>query len=118
MTPDRRLDQLEPLMAEQSAQLDLHTAQLRRIATGIQLITDSIHQQSDNISFLLNQQAGMKSDIAQIKSDVAELKSELANLQSDMTESKAGITELKQLQLQQGETLTTILMLLQGRLDN
>ena len=30
MTPDKRLDQLEPVIGEFAAQLDLHTAQLRR----------------------------------------------------------------------------------------
>ncbi len=90
MTPDRRLDQIEPLLAEHSAQFDLHTAQLRRIASGIQLMTDSINQQSDSITFLLKEQAEMKSDIAQ----------------------------MKQVQAQQGETLTAILNILQGRSDN
>ncbi len=90
MTPDRRLDQLEPLMAEHSAQLDLHTAQLRRIARGIQLVTESINQQSDNITFLLKQQVEMKGDLEQIR----------------------------QVQAQQTETLTTILNILQGRSDN
>ena len=55
MTPDRRLDQIEPLLAEHSAQLDLHTAQLRRIASGIQLITESVVKQSDDITFLLGE---------------------------------------------------------------
>ncbi len=77
-------------MAEHSAQPDLHTAQLRRIASGIQLITNSIDQQGDNIIFLLAQQAEMKSDI----------------------------TQMKQVQAQQGETLTAILNILQGRSDN
>jgi septal ring factor EnvC (AmiA/AmiB activator) len=90
MTPDRRLDQLEPLMAEHSAQLDLHTAQLRRIAGGIQLVTESISQQSDNVTFLLKQQAEMKGDLEQIR----------------------------QVQTQQTETLNTILNILQGRSDN
>ncbi len=90
MTPDRRLDQLEPLMAEHSAQLDLHTAQLRRIAGGIQLVTESISQQSDNVTFLLKQQAEMKGDLEQIR----------------------------QVQTQQTETLNIILNILQGRSDN
>ena len=97
MTPDRRLDQLEPLMAEQSAQLDLHTAQLRRIASGIQLVTDSINQQSDTITFLLKQQAEMKGDIGQIRGD---------------------IDQIKKVQAQQNEILTAILNILQGRSDN
>ena len=104
MTPDQRLDQLEPLMAEHSAQLNLHTAQLRRIASGIQLLTDSIHQQSDNITFLLRQQAEMKGDIALIK--------------GGMTEMKSDIEQLKQVQAQQTETLTAILNILQKRSDN
>lgn len=90
MTPDQRLNQIEPLLAEHSAQLDQHTAQLRRIASGIQIITEAIGKQSDNITFLLTQQAEMKDQIDQIK----------------------------QAQNQQGETLAAILNILQGRSDN
>lgn len=90
MTPDRRLDQLEPILAEHTAQLDLHTAQLRRIANGIQTITQAIGQQSDNITFVLQEQAQIKADIEQIK----------------------------QTQAQQTQTLTAILNILQGRSDN
>lgn len=90
MTPDRRLDQLEPLMAEHSAQLDLHTAQLRRIANGIQLVTESISQQSNNITFLLQEQAQIKDDIQQIRLE----------------------------QNRQTETLAAILNILQGRSNN
>lgn len=90
MTPDRRLDQLELLLAEHSAQLDLHTAQLRRIAHGIQMITESISQQSDNITFLLG--------------EVAEVK----QVQAQHT----------QILTRQEEKLTAILNILQGRSDN
>lgn len=97
MTPDRRLDQLEPLMAENSAQLDLHTAQLRRIAQGIQLITESISQQSDSITFLLQEVAGVKQDQIQMKTDIQQIRQE---------------------QGRQTETLTAILNILQGRSNN
>jgi chromosome segregation ATPase len=90
MTPDRRLDQIEPLLAEHSAQLDLHTAQLRRIAHGIQSITEAISHQSDNITFLLQEQTQIKDDIEQIKQE----------------------------QSRQTQTLTAILNLLQGRSNN
>lgn len=60
MTPEKRLDQLEPLLAEHSAQLYLHSAQLRRIAHNIQQIGEGMVQQSDNIAFLLREQAELK----------------------------------------------------------
>lgn len=97
MTPERRLNQIEPLLAEHSAQLDLHTAQLRRIAQGIQVITESTVGQSDNITFLLTEQAQIKTDVEQIKTDVE---------------------QVKQVQTQQTEMLTTILNILQKRSDN
>lgn len=74
MTADERLDQLEPLMSEALAVLDRHTAQLKQHTvvlkqhTGIleqhtvllEHLSTAVGQQSDNISFLLHEQAEMK----------------------------------------------------------
>ena len=62
----------------------------RRIALGIQMITESIGQQSDNITFLLQEQAQIKGHIQQIREK----------------------------QSRQTETLVTILNILQGRSHN
>lgn len=81
MTADERLDQLEILLAESMAILDRHTAQLKQLNSSVnqlksdvsqlksdisqlksdvELLSKSIIQQSDNISFLLREQAEMK----------------------------------------------------------
>jgi len=90
MTPEKRLNQIEPLMAEHSAQLDLHTAQLRRISLSVQTIAEGVGQQTDNMVFLLN-------EVAQIK-QIQEQQTQILN--------------------QQSETLQAILNILQQRSDN
>ena len=90
MTAEKRLDELEPVMGEIAAQLDLHTAQIRRVAAGIGSIVSAISEQSDNITFLLDGQADNKERLARIEAE----------------------------QTQQGETLKAILSILQKRFDN
>lgn len=97
MLPERRLNQVESLLAEHSAQLDLHTAQLRRIAQSIQLITENSVRQSGSITFLLTEQAHMKTDVEHIKTNV---------------------NQVKQVQTQQTEMLTIVLTILQKHSDN
>lgn len=97
MTPDRRLDQLEPAMGEALAQLDLHTAQLKRIAGGIGTVTGAIVEQSENITFLLSKVADISTEITEIK-----------------TEQQAQKQQLDRIENQN----TLILNILQGRSDN
>jgi uncharacterized coiled-coil protein SlyX len=97
MTPEKRLDQIEPLLAEHSALLDLHTGQLRRIAHGIQAMSEGIGQQSDNISFVLESQAKQGSRLAKIEA-----------VQAEHTQTLA----------QHGEMLQAILNILQKRSNN
>jgi len=65
MTPEARLNQIEPLLAEHSAQLDLHTAQLRRISLSVQAIAEGVAQQTDNVTFLLVEVAQIKETLGQ-----------------------------------------------------
>jgi septal ring factor EnvC (AmiA/AmiB activator) len=97
MTADQRLDQLEPLMAEQIAQLDLHTAQLRRVNLGIKTITQSVLTQGENVVFLLNK-------VSVIEQDVSELKQRMSSVE--------------QVQAEHTQMLTAILNILQKRSDN
>lgn len=81
MTPDRRLDQLEPVIGEMAAQLDLHTAQLKRIAIGVSTITAAIGEQSDNITFLLTGQANLRTEVAEMKAEQQGMKHQLARIE-------------------------------------
>ena len=83
MTPQKRLDQLEPLLAEHSAQLDLHTAQLHRIGHHIQQIGEAIATQSDNIGFLLREQADLKDRVIRLEAGVASLKAEIVSFKNE-----------------------------------
>jgi len=67
MTPDERLDQLEPLISEALAVLDRHTAQLKQHTAILHQHTSSLNQlvaiagqHSDSIGFLLQGQAELK----------------------------------------------------------
>ena len=86
MSPEKRLDQLEPVIGEMAAQLDLHTAQLRRVTTGITTIMEIVSRQSDDIIFLLKGQAQMKTDIAEMKTGIAETKIEIYEIRTDITQ--------------------------------
>jgi acetolactate synthase small subunit len=86
MNSDDRLDQLEPLLAQNLATADRHTGQLRQIIVQVQQLTTLAVQQSDNSEFALR---------------------ELVDVKNTLAEVKAG-------QAAQGETLARILDLLQG----
>ena len=95
MTPDKRLDQLEPIIGEFAAQLDLHTAQLRRANTGIVMLIETTTQQSDNITFLLHGQAELKADVSELKADTSGLKADVSELKIDVSGLKSDVNELK-----------------------
>lgn len=88
MTADERLDQLEPLLSEALTVLDRHTYQLKQLNAAVSHLTAAVAQQGDNISFLLREQSGMKTDISELKSDVAELKTDMAGMKTDMAGMK------------------------------
>jgi copper chaperone CopZ len=74
MTPEKRLDQLEPVVAEVLAQLDRVTAQNRSLAIATHQNTQAIISQSDNIQFLLREVAEVKAQVTEVKAEVAEIK--------------------------------------------
>ncbi|MDQ2793352.1 MAG: hypothetical protein M3Y12_05005 [Bacteroidota bacterium] len=71
MTADDRLDQLEPLLSEALTVLDRHTYQLKQLSASVGQLTNAVVQQGDNISFLLREQAAIKTDMAGMKTDMA-----------------------------------------------
>ena len=95
MSPEKRLDQLEPVIGEMAAQLDLHTAQLRRVTTGITTIMEIVSRQSDDIIFLLKGQAQMKTDITGMKTDITGMKTDITGMKTDITGMKTEITGMK-----------------------
>ncbi len=70
MTPEKRLDQLEPIVAEVLAQLDRVTAQNRKLTIGVSQNTEAIIMQSDNIQFLLREVGDLKTEVGDLKIDV------------------------------------------------
>ncbi len=84
MTPDDRLNQLEPLVSEALAILDRHTAQLKQ-HTGLlnQLLTIA-GQHSDTLGFILQEQAEMKAQLGSVQAEQAEMKVQLGHMQTDI----------------------------------
>ncbi|MBC6612983.1 hypothetical protein H8B15_18825 [Hymenobacter sp. BT507] len=95
MTPDQRLDQLEPMIAEAMTILDRHTAQLKQLSSAVGQLTEVVTLQSSNISFILREQIVMKADIAELKADVAGLKTDVAGLKTDVAGLKTDVAGLK-----------------------
>ena len=96
MTPEKRLNQLEPIMAEVSAQVDRVTAQNRQLIT-------TVTQQSDDIQFLLRETSVIKQDVqfllretSVIKQDVSETKVDVSEMKVDISELKKGQSRLEQ----------------------
>jgi hypothetical protein len=85
MTPERRLDQLEPAIGEALAQLDLHTAQLKRIAGNIGTVTGAIVEQSENITFLLTRVATISTEIAEMKTEQQAQRQQFDRIESQNT---------------------------------
>ena len=83
MTPEKRLNQLEPVVAEMVAQLDRVTAQNRTLVIVVTQNTEAIVTQSDNIQFLLH-------EVADLKTEVVDLKTEI-NRRFDAVESKVDL---------------------------
>ena len=106
MTPDRRLDQLEPVLGEAVAQLDLHTAQLKRANNNISTLIEINTRQSDDITFVLRGQADQREQIAKLTVGQDEMKAELNEL-------KAGQVAINERLDGFGQTLTAILTAVQ-----
>ncbi|GGE98725.1 hypothetical protein [Hymenobacter cavernae] len=109
MTPDERLDQLEPLLAETMAILDQHTALHRQTQAQIKQVIGLVGQQSSNISFLLTGQAAlqttvadmqtgmiaMRQDIVQLKQGQVELWTEVAGIKTEVSGIKTDVAGIK-----------------------
>ena len=95
MSPEKRLDQLEPVIGEMAAQLDLHTAQLRRVTTGITTIMEIVSRQSDDITFLLKGQAQMRTDITEMRTDITGLRTDIIGMKTDIIGMKTDITDIR-----------------------
>ena len=90
MTPEKRLNQLEPVVAEMVAQLDRVTAQNRTLVIVVTQNTEAIVTQSDNIQFLLHEVAELKTEVGDLKTEVGDLKTEI-NRRFDAVESKVDL---------------------------
>ena len=64
MAADERLDQLEPLLSEALTILDRHTHQLKQLNGAVGNLAIIVAKQGDNISFLLQEQLIIKTDMA------------------------------------------------------
>jgi uncharacterized phage infection (PIP) family protein YhgE len=94
MTPNNRLDQIEPVLGEVIAQQNLHAAQLRRANANIVTLIETVTQQSDDITFLLKGQAELQTGQAELQTGQAELQTGQAELQAGQAELQAGQAEL------------------------
>ena len=80
MTADERLDQLEPLLSEALTVLDRHTYQLKQLNGAVGNLTAIVAKQGDNISFLLQEQLILKTDMAGMKTDMAGMKTDMVGI--------------------------------------
>lgn len=87
MTPEKRLDQLEPVVAEVLAQLDRVTAQNRTLSIVTSQNTQAIIAQSDNIQFLLHEVADLKTEFRTFKTEFSDFKQEV-NARFDGVDAK------------------------------
>ncbi|MBT2556295.1 hypothetical protein J7E24_00700 [Hymenobacter sp. ISL-91] len=68
MTPEERLDQLEPLLSETTAILDRHTAQLRQHANLLRQLVQATESNTQLMQQLLAGQAGCLEQLALLNS--------------------------------------------------
>ena len=85
MNADDRLNQLEPLISENMAILDRHTAQLKQLSVASSQIIAAIAHQGDTITFLLHEQIAIKGDIVEMKGDIVEMKGDITGIKGDIT---------------------------------
>ena len=89
MTPEERLNQLEPIMAEVSAQVDRVTAQNRQLI-------NTVTQQSDDIQLLLRETSVIKQDVSETKVDVSEMKVDISELKKGQSRLEQDVSGLNQ----------------------
>ena len=86
MTADDRLDQLEPLLSEALTVLDGHTKQLRQLTTIAEQLVTAASQQSENISFLLNEQMALKSQVGEVRGELYGMKMQFSVVRNHLAE--------------------------------
>ena len=89
MTADDRLDQLEPLLSEALTVLDGHTKQLRQLTTIAEQLVTAASQQSENISFLLNEQMALKSQVGEVRGELYGMKMQFSVVRNHLAELTA-----------------------------
>ena len=87
MNAGGRPNQLEPLISENMAILDRHTAQLKQLSVASSQIIAAIAHQGDTITFLLHEQTAIKGDIVKMKSDITGIKDKLDQVLSLLQKS-------------------------------
>lgn len=91
MTADQRLGELEPILGEMAAQLDLVQAQNKRIAHGTRNVATATGQQSDTISFMLERQPQQGERLDRLETDVREVRTELREVKTELREVKSDV---------------------------
>jgi len=91
MTPDERLDQLEPLLSEAMAILDRHTAQLKQHTGLLTHITSVVGQQNDNIVFLLREQAEMKAKQTEMQQQLSDVQTQVSDMQTQVSDMQTSM---------------------------
>ncbi len=93
MTPQKRLDQIEPLFAEMLAKQDETSAKVERVSAQVRQLTLTVVEvstvQGDNIQFLLREQAELKTELTQLKAEMAELNVKIAHVEREITQLRA-----------------------------
>jgi hypothetical protein len=118
MTPEKRLDQIEPVIGEMLAVLDQHTALHRQTHAQIKQLTvtftQAFTQQSDQINFLLNDAAERKEQITYVQKQIdylllsdSERKSQIASLIQSDSERKSQIASLIQSDSERKDQIAT-----------
>ena len=91
MTADERLDQLEPLLSEALTVLDRHTYQLKQLNGAVGNLAINMAKQGDDITFLLQEQSIIKTDIAGMRTDIADMRTDIADMKTDIAGTKTDI---------------------------
>ena len=99
MTPDRRLDQLEPLMADSLQKIDRlieGQGQIIEVAVRADTNAETAARGVANLTITVQQGfANVQGDTVEIKGDVVELKGDTVEIKSDVVELKGNVIEMK-----------------------
>ncbi len=110
MTPQKRLDQIEPLFAEMLAKQDETSAKVERVSAQVRQLTVTFVQvttaQSDNIQFLLGKVQGLEQGQRTLEQGQQDLQSEMKQgfeqVRSEMKQDLEQVKEGLRAEMQQG----------------